>query len=357
MFHKFKAQLIFFAREVKFEMTIKEIREKAREMLKGYCRVCSICDGRACRGEVPGMGGIGTGSSFVANIEALSKIRLNLRTIHDAKEPDISIEIFGKKLAMPILAAPITGSSYNMGGRISEEDFIQMVISGSKEAGTIGMCGDGGDPVFYESGLKAIRNENGHGIAIIKPRSNDQIIKRIKEAEDAGALAIGIDIDGAGLVTMALMGQPVGPKTKEELKALISQTSLPFILKGIMTEDEAEIALEVGASAIVVSNHGGRILDHTPGVAEVLPRIAEKVKGKILIFADGGVRSGVDVLKYLALGADAVLVGRSIIHAAFGGGKEGVKLILEKMAQELKQAMILTGCKDIKSIDVKVIYK
>ncbi|AZT91329.1 alpha-hydroxy-acid oxidizing protein [Caldicellulosiruptor changbaiensis] len=338
-------------------MDLKEIKEKARENLKGYCRVCNICDGRACRGEVPGMGGIGTGSSFIANIEALSKIRLNLRTIHDAKDPDISIEIFGKKLAMPILAAPITGASYNMGGKISEEEFIHIVISGSKDAGTIGMCGDGGDPVFYESGLKAIKSQQGHGIAIIKPRRNDEIIKRIKDAESAGAVAVGIDIDGAGLITMSLMGQPVGPKTKQELKELISQSRLPFILKGVMTEDEAEIAVEVGAKAIVVSNHGGRILDHTPGVAEVLPRIARKVKGEILIFADGGVRSGVDVLKYLALGADAVLVGRPVIIGAFGGGKEGVKVVLEKMAQELKQAMILTGCKDIKSIDERVIYK
>lgn len=244
-----------------------------------------------------------------------------------------------------------------MGGKISEEEFIHMVISGSKEAGTIGMCGDGGDPSFYQSGLKAIKSEQGHGIAIVKPRSNDEIIKRIKEAENVGAVAVGVDIDGAGLITMSLMGQPVGPKTKQELKELISHSPLPFILKGIMTEDEAEIAVEVGAKAIVVSNHGGRILDHTPGVAEVLPQIAKKVKGKILIFADGGARSGVDVLKYLALGADAVLVGRPVIIGAFGGGKEGVKVVLEKMAQELKQAMILTGCRDIKSIDERIIYK
>jgi len=338
-------------------MNLEELRSVAKENLKGFCRVCSFCDGKACRGEVPGMGGVGSGSSFIANIDALSNIKLNLRTIHNAKDPDICIELFGKKLSMPILAAPITGTSYNMGGKISEEDFIQMVISGSKEAGTIGMCGDGGNPVFYDSGLKAIEKENGNGIAIIKPRENYEILERVKRAEDVGAFAVGIDIDGAGLVTMSLMGQPVGPKTKEELKDIISKIKLPFILKGIMTEDEAEMAVEVGAKAIVVSNHGGRILDHTPGVAEVLPKIAKKVKGKLIIFADGGVRSGVDVLKYLALGADAVLVGRPIIIGAFGGGKEGVKFILEKIAKELKQAMILTGCKDIKSINEKILFK
>ncbi|KYO64487.1 alpha-hydroxy-acid oxidizing protein [Thermovenabulum gondwanense] len=338
-------------------MNFEELKSAAKENLKGFCRVCSFCDGKACRGEVPGMGGVGTGSSFIANVEALSEIKLNLRTIHDAKEPDISIEIFGEKLSMPVLAAPITGTNYNMGGKISEENFIKMVISGSKEAGTLGMCGDGGNPVFYESGIKAIKEENGDGIAIIKPRENTEILERAKRAEEAGALAVGIDIDGAGLITMALMGQPVGPKTKEELKQIITKTKLPFILKGIMTVDEAEMAVEIGAKAIVVSNHGGRILDHTPGVAEVLPAIAQKVKGKITIFADGGVRSGVDVLKYLALGADAVLIGRPVIIGAFGGGKEGVKFILEKFAKELKQAMILTGCKDIKSVDEKILYK
>ena len=123
-----------------------------------------------------------------------------------------------------------------------------------------------------------------------------------------------------------------------------------------MTVDEAKLALEVGASAIVVSNHGGRILDSTPGVAEVLPAIAQEMKGKITIFADGGVRSGIDVLKYMALGADAVLIGRPIIIGAFGGGAQGVQLVLENMAKELKQAMILTGCKNIRDINSSVIY-
>lgn len=337
-------------------MDIKEVRQKAKENLKGFCRVCKVCDGVRCAGEVPGMGGIGTGASFTANIDALKKVRLNLRTLHDAKDPDISFEIFGRKISMPILPAPITGSDYNMGGALTEEEFIQMVISASKSVGTIGMCGDGGNPLFYDSGLKAIKKENGHGIAIIKPRENDEIKERAKRAEDIGAIAVGIDIDGAGLITMNLMGQPVGPKTLDELKDIISKVNLPFILKGIMTPEEAQIAVEAGAKAIVVSNHGGRILDGTPGVAEVLPRIVDKVKDKVTILADGGVRAGVDVLKYIALGADAVLVGRPIIIGAFGGGQEGIELILNTLAKELKQAMILTGCKSLDDVSEKILY-
>lgn len=338
-------------------MDLQEIKKVAREKMKGYCRVCKVCNGVACAGEVPGMGGVGTGSAFTANIDTLAQIKLNLRTLHSAKDPDITTELLGMKLSMPILSAPITGSEYNMGGAVPEAEYACMVITGSKRAGTYGMCGDGGNPVFYDSGLEAIKEENGHGIPIIKPRENSVIIEMANRAKQAKAPVVGVDIDGAGLVTMALMGQPVGPKNIHELKEIIAGVDLPFILKGIMTVDEAKLAWEAGASAIVVSNHGGRILDSTPGVAQVLPAIAQEMRGKITILADGGVRSGVDVLKYLALGADAVLIGRPIIVGAFGGGAQGVQLVLETMAKELKQAMILTGCKNIESIDSSVIYK
>jgi len=142
----------------------------------------------------------------------------------------------------------------------------------------------------------------------------------------------------------------VGPKTPAEIKELVQSTQLPFILKGIMTPEEAELAVEAGARAIVVSNHGGRVLDHTPGAAEVLPAIAQRVKGKAIIFADGGVRSGADVLKLLALGADAVLVGRPLVIGAFGGGQEGVAFLLNKMKGELVQTMLLTGTASVKSV-------
>lgn len=167
---------------------------------------------------------------------------------------------------------------------------------------------------------------------------------------------MGVDIDGAGLITMALKGQPVSPKSPKEIEELVKSTSLPFILKGIMTLSEAQIAYELGVAAIVVSNHGGRILDHTPGVAEVLPEITEKLKGKITIIADGGVRSGVDVLKLLALGADAVLIGRPVVIAVVGGGREALKLYFDNIKNELKQAMLLTGVSSVRNVPRNIIY-
>lgn len=335
-------------------MDLKIIREQAKLKLKGYCRVCPVCDGRACAGEVPGMGGTGTGSAFRANLEALKQYRLNMRTLHDAKKPDTTCHLFNQKLATPVLAAPMTGTTYNMGGQISEKEFIEMIITGSREACSIGLSGDGADPTMYYSGLEAIKSQDGWGIPIIKPREQGVIAKMIKEAEASGAKAVGIDVDGAGLVTMALKGQPVGPKTAQELKEIISATELPFIIKGIMTVDEAETAATAGAKAIVVSNHGGRVLDHTPGAAEVLPDIAKAVGDKITVLVDGGVRSGVDVLKLLALGADAVLVGRPLVIGALGGGAVGVRYIIEQYTAELKQAMILTGCRSLAEINSSV---
>jgi 4-hydroxymandelate oxidase len=338
-------------------VNLKELRDAARGKLGEACRVCPVCNGVVCAGKVPGMGGSGSGRAFHGNMEALSSIKLNLRTIHEAKIPSTSTKLFGKAIAMPILGAPMTGVAINMGGALTEQEWIQALVTGCKNAGTIGMTGDSADPVCFEAGITAILNEQDTGITFIKPRtSQEEIIKRIRRVEETGAIAVGVDIDGAGLITMALRGQPVGPKTKAELQELIRSTKLPFILKGIMTVDEAEVAAEIGAAAIVVSNHGGRVLDDTPGAADVLAEIAEAVRGQVTVLVDGGVRTGIDVIKYLALGADAVLVGRPLMHGAFGNGADGVKLLLETMTNELKQAMILTGCGSIEEIDERIIY-
>ncbi|ABS37564.1 dehydrogenase, FMN-dependent [Clostridium botulinum A str. Hall] len=337
-------------------MNYKDILKNARENLNGSCRVCRVCNGKACSGEVPGMGGKGTGDAFTINIDALDSYKLNMRLIHDVKNPDISVELFGKKMDMPVFAAPVSGTTLNMGGKFTEEEYISWVIGGCRDAGIYPMVGDTAVDSFLITNLDELKKFNGEGIAIIKPWENDNVINKIKLAEEAGAYAVGMDIDAAGLITLALHGKPVGPKTVEEIKEIVKSTKLPFILKGIMTVEDAKLAVEAGVDDIVVSNHGGRVLDQTPGVADVLPEIAEAVKGKVTILADGGVRTGVDVLKMIALGADAVLIGRPFVTASFGGEREGVKIYVENLKSELKSAMVLTGCNSIKDIDEKIIY-
>ena len=117
----------------------------------------------------------------------------------------------------------------------------------------------------------------------------------------------------------------------------------PFILKGIMTVNGAKKALEAGASGIVVSNHGGRVLDQCPATAEVLPAIADAVGGKMTILVDGGIRSGMDVFKALALGADAVLIGRPFVPMVYGDGAQGVATYIEKIGSELRDTMAMCG--------------
>jgi isopentenyl diphosphate isomerase/L-lactate dehydrogenase-like FMN-dependent dehydrogenase len=323
---------------------ISEIRDRAREQMKGYCRVCPVCDGRVCAGEVPGMGGLGTGSSFRNNVEALAARKLNMRLLHDVTDPDTAVATMGLELSMPVLAAPIGGVSFNMGApEVSEEDYIMSVLGGCADAGLLGCTGDGVPPEIHESANKAIKALDGKGIPFIKPWEDKELSEKLEKAHAAGATLCGMDVDAAGLVTLRKMGRPVSPKPPEELAKIIEETPMDFIIKGVMTPEEAVTAVDIGAAGIVVSNHGGRVLDHVPGTAEVLPSIASAVKGRVAVLADGGVRSGGDVLKMLALGADAVLIGRPLAWSAVGGGREGVVAYLEKIRTELVQAMVLTG--------------
>ena len=108
--------------------------------------------------------------------------------------------------------------------------------------------------------------------------------------------------------------------------------------------------LDAGAAGIVVSNHGGRVLGMTPSTAEVLPGIADAMEGKLKIFVDGGIRSGTDVFKALALGADAVLIGRPFVTMVYGGGAEGVQTYVEKIGSELKDTMAMCGVHNLKEI-------
>ena len=338
-------------------MNYQEMLKEARQNLNGSCKVCKACNGVACSGEVPGMGGKGTGSAFTENFKSLQNVKINMRVIHNVLNPDTSVELFGKKMKAPIFAAPVTGTTLNMGGKISEREYITPVVEGCIESGIYPMVGDTAVDSFLMDNLDVLKENNGQGIVFIKPWENHDIIKKIKLAEEAGAYAVGVDIDACGLVTLSMHGKKVVPKDVEALKELKASTKLPFIVKGIMTVEDALMAVEAGVDAIVVSNHGGRVLDCTPGSADVLPAIAEAVKGKITILADGGVRNGVDVLKMIGLGADGVLIGRPFVTASFGGGKEGVEMYVNKVIDELEATMRLTGCQSIKDIDGKVIFR
>ena len=172
----------------------------------------------------------------------------------------------------------------------------------------------------------------------------------------ANPFAIAMDIDAAGLPFLKNMEPPAGSKTVEELRQIAAWAERPFILKGIMTVAGAKKALEAGAGAIVVSNHGGRVLDQCPATAEVLPAIADAVGGKMTVLVDGGIRSGMDVFKALALGADGVLICRPFVNMVYGGGAEGVKLYVEKLQSELADAMAMCGAHKLADINRSMLF-
>lgn len=337
-------------------MNYQDILERAKENIGTKCKVCRACNGVACRGEIPGTGGKGSGGSFVRNSVKLDEIKLNMDTLYAYKELDTSVSLFGKLFKYPIFAAPIGGLGLHYSEKLNDETYSKAIIDGCKQAGVAGFTGDGVKPENYELPLKAIVEAGGWGIPTIKPWGTDEVLEKLEKADAAKVLAAAMDVDAAGLPILGAAGKPVCPKSAEELERIIKSTGLPFIVKGIMTVKGALKAAEAGAYGIVVSNHGGRVLDHTPATVEVLPEIAQAVRGKLKIFIDGGIRSGIDVLKVLALGADAVLIGRPYAIAAYGGGREGVALYTEKIGGELREAMTMTGAAKLSDINADMLY-
>ncbi|BEP28211.1 alpha-hydroxy-acid oxidizing protein [Helicovermis profundi] len=332
-------------------MNYLEMLENSKKNIGEFCKVCKECNGISCKGKIPGPGGKGLGLGFIRNYEDLRKIRLNMDTVYLNKGTNTEIELFGKKFKYPVFAAPVGGVQIHYSDLYNDLTYSKAVINGCHKAGTIAFTGDGVKDEVFTGTLKAIKANDGWGVPTIKPWSKEEVIKKIKLSENAGAFAVAMDIDAAGLSILAAQGKPVSPLSKEDLKEIVNSTKLPFILKGVMSANVARKAIEAGVYGVIVSNHGGRVLDETPSTIEVLPEIVEEVQGKIKVFIDGGFRSGIDVFKAIALGADAALIARPYAISVYGAGEEGVELYTEKIGRELAEAMIMTGASNLSEID------
>jgi isopentenyl diphosphate isomerase/L-lactate dehydrogenase-like FMN-dependent dehydrogenase len=307
------------------------------------------------------MGGLGSGTSFQNNFHALQQVHFKLRALNGVsnqdKKPDTSTVILGKKLSLPAVAAPIGGNDMNFRSILPDAEYFDRIIGGCVDAGTIGAIGDlQTDKIeVIKTRYDIIAKYHGNAIAGIKPRPQQSLLGIVKLAEAANAWVITIDIDSSGRYRGNPRDLAVEPKTVAQLREIARATSIPVIVKGITTLEDALLVGETGAAGICVSNHGGRVLDNTPGTADVLPAIADKVKGQMTIFVDGCVHYGDDVLKYIALGADCVLVGRHIIRAAFGDGRQGVSLFMKTMRDELEASMVVTGCSNVHNIGRQIL--
>ena len=338
-------------------MNYNKVLENAKNYIGDYCKACVECNGKVCRNQIPGPGAKGVGDTAIRNYDKWKEIRINMDTLTENKPIDTSIDLFGKKFKYPFFAGPVGAVNLHYGDKYNDMSYNNILVSACANSGILAFTGDGTNPEVMKSATTAIKSVGGLGVPTIKPWNIDTIKEKIQLVKDSGAIAVAMDIDAAGLPFLKNMNPPAGAKSVEELKEIIKLSNLPFIVKGIMTVKGALKAKEAGADAIVVSNHGGRVLDQCPSTAEVLADIVDAVGGSMKILVDGGIRSGVDIFKALALGADGVLICRTFVTALYGGEEEGIKLYINKLASELEDTMTMCGAYSISEISREMIRK
>ena len=331
-------------------MTYNEVLTQARGDIGAYCKACPVCNGRACKNQIPGPGAKGVGDTAIRNYDKWQEIRVNMDTLCAGGDADTSCELFGKTFAYPFFAGPVGAVNLHYSEKYDDMSYNQVLVSTCAQAGIAAFTGDGTNPKVMEAATAAIGESGGLGVPTIKPWTLDTIKEKMDLVHQAGAFAAAMDVDAAGLPFLKNMNPPAGSKTVEELAEIVKMAGVPFIVKGIMTVKGAMKAMEAGASAIVVSNHGGRVLDQCPATAEVLEEIAQAVGGKMKILVDGGIRSGTDVFKALALGADGVLICRPFVVSVYGGGADGVRAYIDKIGSELRDTMQMCGAHSLAEI-------
>ena len=276
------------------------------------------------------------------------KLLLEMRHI-DNVLPDTETELFGEKFSMPIATAALSHLNNTC------EKGMAKMAEGAAMAGALCFSGMGEREELADmckTGAKVIK--------IIKPHADNAIVyEKIRQAEEDGAFGVGMDIDhafnGQGDYDN-VMGLPMKPKSSEELQSFIQATGLPFVIKGVLSVTDARKAIELGAAGIIVSHHHG-IMEYAVPPLMILPEIVKEVNGRIPVFVDCCVESGMDVFKALALGADAICVGRAIMGALKDKGAEGVKDTFLRMQGELKGVMARTGFGNVNEIDSSVVWK
>ena len=287
------------------------------------------------------------GDSDKITREYFDSLFLEMRLI-DSELPSLDYELFGSTFSTPIMTAALSHLDNTRQGGMVE------LAKGAAAANAVMWAGMGD-----EIELKQIIATGAKTIKIIKPYADeDMIMGKIEHAERCGALAVGMDLDHAfnrrGGYDI-VHGHEMRPKTQADLRRYVRSTKLPFIVKGVLSVQDAEKCLESDVSGIVVSHHHG-ILDYAVPPLMILPDIAELIGGQIPIFVDCAVENGYDAFKALALGADAVSVGRALMPPLAAEGAEGVKKAIEAISAELAFAMAMTGTADVSSFDPDTVW-
>ncbi|MBO7703529.1 MAG: alpha-hydroxy-acid oxidizing protein [Solobacterium sp.] len=337
-------------------MNFEEVLENAKKRIGPNCRVCPVCDGRGCGNLMPGPGSKAPGNGAWDNYQAWRRIRVNMDTIVENRGTDTGTELFGKTLSFPLLTAPIGSIRHQFNPEDDVSDFNEKCMAACETRGIMHAYGNGLEMRIWEEAIASSKRHGNNGIPVFNPDSLEHIEQLMDLYRDCLPKAMAVVVDSAGLPHLrTMMGGKGGTKSMEDLKTLKAYAGVPFIVKGIMTVKGARKAVEAGADAIIVSNHGGRVLSDTPATADVLPEIADAVKGKTKVLVDGGIRSGVDLFKALALGADAVLICRPVLISYYGGGQEGIECYLDKIRNELSDTMYMCGASNISEISREMV--
>ena len=300
------------------------------------------------------MGAADSGATRERNVAAFRNFLFQQRIFHQVTDPDTTVTLFGRTVSTPAWIAPI-GSFY----RISETA-ERNVADGASSANTI---------LFVSYAAKSNVREWAQGTSAplvyigYMQQGREEVLKSVRLAEELGYIAVGLVMDSiqpqriGETVPLTRDGKPRrgNPARPEDIQWLKTQSSLPVVIKGILNAEDARIAVDAGADAIVVSNHGGRIFDQTRAALEVLPEVVAAVGTKVPVILDGGIRNGGDIAKAIALGAKAALVGRPICWGVAVGGAAGVKRVIEILTQDIKRALIMTGVGAVSQVTESII--
>lgn len=280
--------------------------------------------------------------------EYLDSLLIELRYL-DAIVPSTSLEIFGQTFSTPVMTAALSHLER------SRPDGMVEMARGARDAEAVMWAGMGD-----EAELEAITATGAKTIVVIKPYAdNELILRRIEHARSCGVLAIGMDVDHAFDQTGqpgSVLGWAMAPKSLDEIKLFVKAAQIPFIIKGVLSEQDAAKCIEAGVQGMVISHHHG-IQDFAVPPLQILPRIVNLIAGRMPIFVDCGITSGMDVFKALALGATAACVGRALIPPLTRDGAAGVRQSITEITQALTAAMARTCSADLGHIDPSVIWK
>ena len=233
-------------------MTYPEVLAAARDCIGPYCKACPVCNGRACGNTVPGPGCKYPGPTASRNYDKWQEIFVNMDTLCQNVEPDVSFEMFGHRFAAPIFAAPLGALTLHYGNKHTDFTYNSILVPAAANYGVAALTGDGVDPEVMKSAVQDMVKVGGMGIPTIKPWNKEFVFEKLDIVEQADVFAVAMDVDGAGLPFLKAMNPNAGSKSVDEMREIIDYAGRPFIIKGIMTVAGARKAVEAGAHAIVV---------------------------------------------------------------------------------------------------------